>query len=242
VSEVIANFSTSENNQILGDLLLTVINDCEATLNTTKTGWFTFHRNVVGVLESLGRDKDALTLTEKKINFHKRALQQSDEKKDKNGKSQEQQEKALAKNYFDLGNIQYRKGNYTEATTSFTRSLNIRIKLFGEEHSETADSYHLLGATQHCLSDYTAALESYKRALDIRIKLFGEEHPETADSYHSLGVTQHCLSDYTAALESDKRALDIRIKLFGEQHPETADSYHSLGVTQLSLSDYIATL
>ena len=70
------------------------------------------------------------------------------------------------------------------------RALDIRIKLFGEEHPMTADSYHSLGVTQHSLSDYTAALESAKRALDIRIKLFGEEHPMTADSYRSV----RCLS------------------------------------------------
>ena len=67
-------------------------------------------------------------------------------------------------------------------------ALHIRIKLFGEEHPETADSYHSVAVTQHSLSDYSAALESAKRALDIRIKLFGEEHPETADSYRSVSL------------------------------------------------------
>ena len=76
--------------------------------------------------------------------------------------------------------------SYTAALESAKRALDIRIKLFGEEHPMTADSYHNIGATQHSLSDYTAALESAKCALDIRIKLFGEEHPKTADSYRSV--------------------------------------------------------
>ena len=73
------------------------------------------------------------------------------------------------------------------------RALDIRIKLFGEEHPKTADSYHSIGVTQHTLIDYTAAL-------DIRIKLFGKEHPKTAESHHLVGVTQHSLSDYTSVL------------------------------------------
>ena len=242
VSKAIENFFTSDTNQFFGNLLLTILNDCESSLNKTKTGWFNFHRFVVGAIRSLGRDENALTLTEEIISFHQHALQQSDKRKDKNFKSQEQHEEALAQNYWDQGSTQCRRGNYTEAITSFTRALDSRIKLFGQEHFKTADSYHEVGTTQHSLENYTTALEAKKRALDIRIKLFGEENPEIAESYHSVGVTQHLLCDYTAALESAKRALDIRIKLFGEDHPKTADSYHSLGVTQHSLGDYTAAL
>ena len=242
VSKAIKSFSTSDTNQIFRNLLLTIVNDCESALNTTNTGWFNFHRNVVSAVQSLGREEDALKLTEERISFHQKALEQSVKRKEKNGKSHEHHEKALAQNYRDLGNIQYKRGNYAEAITSHTRALHIRIKQFGEEHPETADSYHSVGVTQLSLMDYTAALESHKRALHIRIKQFGEEHPQTADSYHSVGVTQHCLMDYTGALQSDNRALHIRIKQFGEEHPKTADSYHEVGVTQHCLTDYTAAL
>jgi len=242
LSEAVKNFSTSDTNRVFGNFLLTTIQDCESALNTTKTDWFNFHRNVVGVVRSLGRDEDALKLTEERISFHQELLQQSNKEKEKNGRGQQQHEEQLEKNYWDLGNMQYLRGNYAEAIKWHRRALQLRIKLYGKEHPATADSYHSVGVTQHSLSDYTAALESAKRALHIRIKLFGEEHPQTADSYHEVGVTQHSLSDYTAALESAKRALDIRIKLFGEEHPQTADSYHSVGVAQHSLSDYTAAL
>ena len=85
----------------------------------------------------------------------------------------------------------------------------LRIKLFGEEHENTADSYRTLGVTQQALHDYKAALQSHQHALAIRIKLFGEEHESTADSYYLLGVTTR---NY------------IRVKLFGEEHESTADS------------------
>ena len=70
----------------------------------------------------------------------------------------------------------------------------LRIKLFGEEHENTADSYRTLGVTQQALHDYKAALQSHQHALAIRIKLFGEEHESTADSYCELGVTSQVQS------------------------------------------------
>ena len=193
--------------------MLAIPNDCKSALNTTKTGWFKFYRSVAGTLQSLGRDADALTLTEEGISFHQNALQQSLESQESNGESPELHEEALAQNYWDLGNIQYHRGNYTEAIISFTRARDIIIKLFGEENSKTADSYLSVGVTQNLVGNYTAALESAQRALNIRIKLFGEEHSDTHYSYQLVGITQYSLRDYTAALESHKRALDIRIKL-----------------------------
>ena len=67
-------------------------------------------------------------------------------------------------------------GDFKAALQSKQRELDIRIKLFGEEHQSTALSYYSLGMTQRELGDFKAALQSYQRALDIRIKLFGEEH------------------------------------------------------------------
>jgi len=54
--------------------------------------------------------------------------------------------------------------DFTAALVSAKRALDIRIKLFGEEHPKTADSYHSVGVTQHFLSDYTTALGSKKRS------------------------------------------------------------------------------
>ena len=77
------------------------------------------------------------------------------------------------------------------ALESDKRALNIRLKVLGEEHSQTAHSYHSLGVTQHSLGDFVSALESNKRALNIRLKVLSKEHLQTADSCHSLAATQH---------------------------------------------------
>ena len=83
---------------------------------------------------------------------------------------------------------------------SFQRALDIRVKLFGEEHPDTAECYFSIGVTQRALGDFLSALESKQRALDIRVKLYGEEHPDTAEN--SLGITQHASGDLWSALQS----------------------------------------
>ena len=71
-------------------------------------------------------------------------------------------------------------GDFTSALQSHQRALDIRVKLFGEEHLETAECCHSLGLTQYKLGDFTSGLQSHQRALDIRLKLLGEEHRGTA--------------------------------------------------------------
>ena len=69
--------------------------------------------------------------------------------------------------------------NFSSALQSKQRALDIRVKLFKEEHPDTAKSYFSIGVTQHALGNFSSALQSHQRALDIGVKLFGEEHPDT---------------------------------------------------------------
>ena len=87
-------------------------------------------------------------------------------------------------------------------------ALQIRLKLFGEDHSDcTARSYNNIAITQHEMKDCKSALESDQHALQIRLKLFGEEHSDTVRSYNNIGVTQNEMKDYKSALESHQHAL-----------------------------------
>ena len=148
----------------------------------------------------------------------------------------------LAHCYHSLGATQRSLGDFASVLESNQRALDIRVKLFGDNHANTADSYHLLGMTQHSLGDFTSAQSSRQRALDIRRKLLGEDHKSTAVSYHFLGVTQHSLGDFPSSLLSLQRALDVRRKILGEDHRSTSFSYHCLGVTQYSLGDFTSAL
>jgi tetratricopeptide (TPR) repeat protein len=59
--------------------------------------------------------------------------------------------------------------DYKSALESKQKALQIRLKLYGEDHSDTARSYNYIGVTQNEMKDYKLALESYQHALQIRL-------------------------------------------------------------------------
>ncbi len=88
--------------------------------------------------------------------------------------------------YYSAGITQHEMKDYKSALESHQHALQIRLKLFGKDHSDTARGYHEIGVTQSNLKDYKSSIESYQHALHIRLKLFGEDHADTAQSYHSI--------------------------------------------------------
>ena len=80
--------------------------------------------------------------------------------------------------------------DYVSALQSYQQSLNIRLKIHGDEHPDTANSYHNIGEIQYKMKDYVSALQSHQQSLNIRLKLHGDEHPDTASSYYEIGQTQ----------------------------------------------------
>ena len=228
-------FCDTETRQYCSDFLSQTLREIETEVQISF-GLFNFYRKVLYILATFNQVGDPVRLYEERIRYHETALEKNSEK------SSQQHREALAKCYYDLGMLHYRKKNYQESLQVHQRGLDITLTLFGEENASTANCYHELGKTHHRLGDYTSALQSEQRALDVRRKLFGEEHASTADSYHLIGVTQHALGDYTSALQSKQHALDVRRKLFGELHASTACIYCDLGRTQHELSDFNSAL
>ncbi|XP_022777474.1 uncharacterized protein LOC111318876, partial [Stylophora pistillata] len=181
VSRAIKNISTDKTKQSFSNLLLQIMKESESTIPAGATGRFRYHFSGVLLLDELKDNTDRPLYYVDMINFHpKKNIKQNDEKKCKTSSK----------------NIERTEVNYAEALESEKRSLNIKLKVLGEDHLQTADSYHKVGVVQHSLGDFVSALESKKRALDIRLKALGEDHSQTADSYDSLGVTQHSLGDF----------------------------------------------
>ena len=76
--------------------------------------------------------------------------------------------------------------DYKSALESQQHALHITLKLFGQDHSDTAKSYETIGDTQSEIEDYISTLDAYQQALQIRLKLYGKNHPDTAKSYDDI--------------------------------------------------------
>ena len=227
VSQAVKNITTNETEQCFHSLLLQILKESESALPPGATGRFNYHYSGVRLLNKMRKREGSSVDIHEIMNFHSKTIEGNFNKK--NSKTSQK-------------NRDHSKVDNLEAVESNKRALDIRLKVFGEEHSVTAASYDGLAVIQHSLGDCVSALESQHRALDIRLKVFGEEHSETARSYHSLGKIQHSLGDFVSALESKKRALEIRLKVLGEEHSESALSYHEIGATQHSLGDFVSAL
>lgn len=133
--------------------------------------------------------------------------------------------------FWKFGKLQY-------AILCRNRALQLRVKMLGEMHSDTATSYHNLGRMYKEQNEYEKAEQYYNKSLEIRCTLFGEEHGDTAISYSSLGVLYKELKRYDVAEEYGKKALQIRVALFGEQHEDVATSCNNLGVLYKEIQQY----
>ena len=130
--------------------------------------------------------------------------------------------------YSEIGTEQYKI-----ALEFLQRALDIRLKLYGEQHIGPMEVYENIGEIHFLIENYTLALEVQQLALDIKLKSL--DGASSAWSYYSIGLIQLSMGDYTSALKLSLHALDIRLKKDekeGEQHFPTAYSYLVVGMTK----------
>jgi len=79
---------------------------------------------------------------------------------------------------------------YNQALTFYRKSLEIREKVLGLQHPDTACSYYKIGFVYENMGNYHQALAYYNKALEIREKLFGKEHPNTKTVLRNIELLQ----------------------------------------------------
>lgn len=139
------------------------------------------------------------------------------------------EEEKLYKLLSDYCDSLIRYAKYDDALVVAERCLELSIKLYGKNHSETATLYNNIGAVYDSKGDYDTALEKYNKALDIRKQVLGDNHPSTATSYNNIGAVYYHKGNYNTALEYYNKALAIQRQVLGENHPDTATSYNNIG-------------
>jgi tetratricopeptide (TPR) repeat protein/predicted MPP superfamily phosphohydrolase len=129
----------------------------------------------------------------------------------------------------DLGNTLGRLGQHRKALGCKQVALEIRLKVLGEVHADTATSLNNVGTTFGALGQRQTALEYKQRALGIRSKLFGGSSSQVADSLSHVGSAFSELGDYRKALDYQRRALSIRQGILEEKHPDMANLLGNIG-------------
>jgi tetratricopeptide (TPR) repeat protein len=145
-----------------------------------------------------------------------------------------------------------RAGKNAEAQEPARAALEIRRRLQGEDHWQTADARRLLErlrritalsasaqaelaeATKlegessglHQRGRYREAVSLQRRALAIRQRHLGDEESETAIALNNLAFHLNASGNYAEAQPLFEKALRIMRKALGDDHPTTATSYN----------------
>ncbi|PKV51996.1 CHAT domain-containing protein [Aquimarina sp. MAR_2010_214] len=128
--------------------------------------------------------------------------------------------------------------NFDQAMVYAKKALDIRLKMYGDHHSDVAKSYNSIGYILKEQDQYEEAMEYYQKALTIQLNAYGDKDHHVADCYHNIGTIHHVLAQYDQAMEQYEKALSIRINTFGNKHQKIADSYIDIGTTYYHLGKY----
>jgi len=142
---------------------------------------------------------------------------------------------AITANLCDLlGSVLTEKGDVGAAERQLMKSLSIRRKLFGDEHSDVATTYNHLGELHgKYKGDYTQAEEYLEKALRIQTTLTEHDNDDVAKSLNDLAMLFTEKGDYNRALEYLKKSYDIIDRVLGYQHPDMASCLSNIGYVHL---------
>jgi tetratricopeptide (TPR) repeat protein/CHAT domain-containing protein len=144
--------------------------------------------------------------------------------------------------YHNVAGVHDRRGEYAKALEGYRKALDIRLAVYGEQHSDVATGYNNIAAVHYRQSEYAQALEGYQKALEIERTLPGERHPAIATCYNNIAAVNDDRGDLARALEGYQKALEILREAYGERHPAVATSYNNIAGISYRQGEYARAL
>ena len=151
-------------------------------------------------------------------------------------------ERHMASVYNNIGMIYgQHKGNYEKAVSYFHKALEIRERIFGQDHPLTAIVYNNLGFYGD-MGNYEKELFYVQKALNIFRKTFGNNHIKVAICYKNMGKCYSQLMKYPDALSYYKKALHVFYKIYGKEHEDIAITLNNIGTNYTKTGSYKTAL
>ncbi len=110
----------------------------------------------------------------------------------------------------------YQQGKYIEATNIFERVLEIRKRIYPEDHPDVATSLNSLALLYNNQGRYAEAEPLYNEALAMRKRIYPEDHPDVATSLNNLGVFYQGQRQYPQALDLFTQASVVEEAIIAE--------------------------
>jgi tetratricopeptide (TPR) repeat protein/DNA-binding CsgD family transcriptional regulator len=120
------------------------------------------------------------------------------------------------------------RARYAEAEPLYQRSLTIRERVLGPEHSDVATSLNNLAVLYERQGRYAEAQPLYQRSLTISERVLGPDHPDVATCLNNLAGLYQWQGRCAEAEPLCQRSLTICEQVFGPEHPDVALSLNNL--------------
>ena len=129
----------------------------------------------------------------------------------------------------NVGILQFRRGKYDLALSSFQEALRLREKVFGPEHANTLESLGEIANTYEAQGKRAEAADIGRRVLATTEKSLGSDHPAVAAALVNLGAALGNQGKVPEALEMYQRALSIFEHALPNDHPFIATLLLNIG-------------
>lgn len=128
-----------------------------------------------------------------------------------------------------LGIYLLEEAQFVQAESHLIHAYELRMRLFGEQHSVTAESLNYLAEIAYYQANYQRAEQLHSQALRIREQELGPQHPDVAASLNNLASAYWIQGKYRQAEPLYRRALQIREEVLGSEHLDTGEALQNLG-------------
>ena len=132
-----------------------------------------------------------------------------------------------------LAGVLHAQGKWQEAENLHREALEIRLRVFGEEHAQTLVTMNNLGMVLSSQGRLQEAEEMYRKASRGMGQVLGKEHQNTLSSMNNLGCVLGHQHRWHEAEEVHRQVLEVRRRVLGPKHHDTLRGMLNLAAARL---------
>jgi tetratricopeptide (TPR) repeat protein len=140
----------------------------------------------------------------------------------------------------NIGNVYRVQEKWELAEHNFTRCLEIRSKLYPDNHPDIAQILTNIANLHYDQGKYDLALSSYEKVLSIESTCLTSNHTSLGQTYHAIGnVYAEGFENYQLALQNYQKSLDIFSQRLQVANSFITDIEAKIQETKQKISDQI---
>lgn len=143
----------------------------------------------------------------------------------------------LATLQHNIGGLAHARGDFAAGEEPARKAGEIRARLKGDDHVETAADFAAYAAVLDGLGRFDESRPLYAKALAVFESHFGRRHYEIAVNLHNLANVEWNEGEKQKARKLFEEALSIKREVLGAGHPDTALTQHSFAILLKELGE-----